>query len=68
MTSMESFVSRLVNLPSIDCILGNAIKLYEENIAVQCGYSFIEQQKNECENFTQGIALACGIFFVYLCF
>ena len=40
-----------------------AIKLYEENIAVQCGYSFIEQQKNECETFNQGIAIARSISF-----
>ena len=30
-----------------------AIKLYEENIAVQCGYSFIEQQKSDFESFSE---------------
>jgi len=30
-----------------------AIKLYEENIAVQCGYSFIEQHGTDFENFTE---------------
>ena len=33
MTPMEEF--RLVDLPSIDCILGSAIKLYEENHLVR---------------------------------
>ena len=48
-----------------------AIKLYEENIAIQCGYSFIEQQKNDFETFNEGIAIASGfphclIFFYVL--